>query len=107
MARLIREDIAREKRERGIEVEADIEKDPSISRVKADLKTMGAPSLVPSTVAGKAAGLLFHFSHYDVGAYAEGAYTAYLPWEQLEPFLADKARVLFGGERADTGDKKD
>lgn len=101
IAKLLREEIAKEKRERDVEVDADPAKDEWVSAIKPDLKTMGAVILVPSEIAGKAAGIAFHFSQYDVGAYAEGAYCAYLPWQALEPFLADKARIWFGGDRAD------
>jgi hypothetical protein len=100
LARLLREEVAKEKRERDIPVVTPLEKDEWISAIKADLKTMGAAILVPSTVAGKAAGIVFHFSQYDVGAYAEGAFSADLPWQTLAPFLTDKAREWFGGERA-------
>jgi hypothetical protein len=106
LAKLLREEVAKEKRERDIEVAADLAKDEWLSAIKPDLKTMGAPILVPSTIAGKAAGIVFHFSQYDVGAYAEGAFSADLPWQVLEPFLADKARAWFGGERANEPERQ-
>lgn len=106
LAKLLREEVAKEKRERDIEVDADLAKDEWLSAIKSDFKTMGAAILVPSTVAGKAAGIVFHFSQYDVGAYAEGAFSADLPWQTLDPFLADKARAWFGGERADGPEKQ-
>lgn len=101
LAELIREEVAKEKAERGAHVTRPLAKDDWISAIKADLKTMGAASLVPSTVEGKAAGIDFHFSAYDVGSYAEGAYGAYLSWQTLAPFLTAKARGHFAGERAD------
>lgn len=106
LAKLIREEVAKEKRERDVEVTEPLEKDQSLSAIRAEWKTLGQPSLVPSTVQGKIAGIDFHFSAYDVGAYAEGAYGAYLPWKALEPFLTDKARPLFGGERRDEAREK-
>jgi hypothetical protein len=105
LARLIREEVAKEKRERDVEVTEPLAKDQSLSAIKADLRTFGAPGLVRSTIQGKIAGIDFHFSAYDVGAYAEGAYGAYLPWQVLEPFLAERARALFGGARRDEGNE--
>ena len=101
LAKLLREEVAKEKRERDIPVVIPLEKDEWISAIKADLKTMGAAILVPSTESGKAAGIDFHFSAYDVGSYAEGAFGGYLSWQTLAPFLTDKARAWFGGERVD------
>jgi hypothetical protein len=107
LAKLIREEVAKEKRARDVEVSEPLETDPSLSEIKADLKTFGQPLLVPSTLEGKLAGIDFHFSAYDVGAYVEGAYGAYLPWQALEPYLTEQARALFGGERTDdSGEKK-
>ena len=107
LAALIREDVAKEKRERDVPVAGDLAKDEWIAAIKSDLKTMGAPSLVASKDRGKAAGLDFHFSPYDVGAYAEGAYLAYIPWQKLEPFLTEQARALFGGEPVEAIQKKE
>lgn len=101
LAVLIRAEIAKEKRERGIEVETPIEQDEWLSVIKADLNTMGAPALVASTVPGKAAGIDFHFSPYDVGPYVEGAFGAFIPWRAIEPLLTEKALRIFGGEPAD------
>lgn len=105
LAKLLREEVAKEKRARDIPVVTPVEKDEWLSAIKPDLKTMGAPLLVPSTVAGKAAGIDFHFSAYDVGSYAEGAFGGYLSWQTLTPFLTDKAHAWFGGERADDPEK--
>jgi hypothetical protein len=101
LAALLREEVAKEKRERDIPVAMPLEKDEWISAIKPDLKTMGAPSLVRSSVGGKAAGIDFHFSAYDVGSYAEGAFGGYLNWQTLAPFLTDKAKQWFAGDRAD------
>jgi hypothetical protein len=101
LAARLREEVAKEKRERDAEVDPDPAKDEWLSAIKPDLKTMGAAILVPSIIAGKVAGIVFHFSQYDVGAYAEGAYDAFLSWRELEPFLTEQARAWFGGERAD------
>jgi len=102
LAVLIREEVAKEKRERGADVQTPLEKDEWLSAIKPDLKTMGEPGLVASTIEGKTAGIDFHFSPYDVGSYAEGDYSAFVPWRALEPLLTEKARDWFGGERADT-----
>ena len=107
LAKLIREKVADEKRERDVPVQEPLHKDEWLSAIKADVKTFGEPSLVPSTVAGKAAGIDFHFSAYDVGSYAEGSYGAYLPGQTLAPFLTDGARDLFGGEPKETEAKQE
>jgi hypothetical protein len=101
LAALIRDGVAQEKKERGADVDADPAKDSYLVEIKPDLKTMGAPALVASKVSGKAAGIEFNFSPYDVGAYAEGSYAAFVPWQKLEPFLTDAARAWFGGERVE------
>ncbi len=101
LAALVREEVAKEKAERGADVSRPLEQDQWISAIKPDLSTMGALSLAPSTLPHKAAGMFFHFSPYDVGPYVEGDYTAYLSAEQLAPFLTPAARTWFGGERAD------
>ena len=65
--------------------------------------TGGAPpnslSDTPSTVTGCASGMTFHFSPYGVGPYAEGPYTAFLPFSAIEPYLTDEAKAAFAGER--------
>ncbi|MCC6946866.1 MAG: DUF3298 and DUF4163 domain-containing protein [Bradyrhizobiaceae bacterium] len=99
LAALIREEVAKEKRERDVDVQTPLEQDEWLSGIKPDLKMMGAPGLVTSTIDGKAAGIDFHFSPYDVGAYAEGDYGAFFPWQALDPLLTERARALFGGER--------
>lgn len=101
LAALLREEVAKEKTARGADVTRPLERDQWISAIKAELSTMGAPSLVPSRLSEKAAGMDFHFSPFDVGPYVEGDYTVYLSAEQLAPFLAHAARAWFGGERAD------
>lgn len=107
LAALIREDVAKEKRERDVPVADDLAKDEWLSAIKLELKTMGAPSLVASKDKGKAAGLYFHFSPYDVGAYVEGSYLAYVPWQKLEPFLTEQARALFGGQSVEPEHRKE
>jgi hypothetical protein len=43
--------------------------------------------------------MTFHFSPYGVGAYAEGSYTAFVPFSALESYLTDDAKRIFAGER--------
>lgn len=66
---------------------------------KAEYSMFGEPSLAPSTEKGKASGVTFHFSPYEVGAYAEGDYVAFVPATALMPLLTPEAQKLFGGER--------
>ena len=75
---------------------------PDMSLVNAlepKLLKIGPVSLTPSTVAGKSSGLTFHYDPYAVGAYAEGDYTAFVPWETLKPYLSAEGAAIFGGTR--------
>lgn len=60
---------------------------------------VGPISLAPSTEQGKSSGLTFHFSAYDVDAYAAGPYTVFVPWTALKPFLSAEGTAIFGGVR--------
>jgi hypothetical protein len=69
---------------------------------KADFENFGQPSLAPSTVKDKSSGITFHFSPYEVGAYAEGDYTAFVPASAAMPLLTPEAQKLFGGNRPES-----
>jgi hypothetical protein len=60
---------------------------------------IGAVSLAPSTVLGKSAGLVFQYPPYAVGAYAEGPYDAFVPWQTLKPYLSAQGTAIFAGDR--------
>jgi hypothetical protein len=98
LAKLVRDAIVAEKKKRDIPVD-DPATDSWLEPIKPDFSTLGAPSLAPSTVAGRAAGMTFHFSPYGVGPYAEGPYTAFLPFSAIEPYLTDEAKTVFAGAR--------
>lgn len=116
MAKLVKLAVAREKIARGaaegddgkpMTPEALAEQDSFINDgVKPTLLELGPVTLAPSTRAGKSAGLTFHFSPYAVGPYAEGTYTAFVPWAQFKPYLSAQGAALFAGERPE-GDKKE
>ena len=113
LAKLVRIAVAREKAERRNEDLTDEEKKkpkPSVEKLVADdeqlreavqpkLLKIGPISLAPSTAAGKSSGLTFHFSPYDVDAYAAGPYTIFVSWADLKPFLSPEGVAIFGGER--------
>ncbi len=67
--------------------------------VEPRLLKIGAVTLAPSTEAGKSSGLTFHYPSYAVGAYAEGEYVAFVPWETLKPYLTEEGARIFGGAR--------
>jgi len=69
---------------------------------KPEFKMFGEPSLAPSTEAGKSSGVTFHFSPYEVGAYVEGDYVAFVPASALMPLLTPEAQRLFGGARPES-----
>lgn len=70
-----------------------------IKAIEPSLTKIGAVVLEPSTEAGKSSGLTFHYSPYAVGAYAEGAYTAFVPWRILRPHLSAEGLAIFGGDK--------
>jgi hypothetical protein len=67
--------------------------------IQPSLLKLGPISLAPSTTPGKSSGLTFHFSPYDVDAYAAGPYTVFVPWTDLKPFLSAEGTAIFAGER--------
>jgi hypothetical protein len=69
------------------------------SGVEPKLLRIGAVELARSTEAGKSAGLVFNYSPYAVGSYAEGTYEAFVPWDVLKPYLTPEGVAIFGGTR--------
>jgi hypothetical protein len=98
LAKLVRDAIVVEKKKRDVPVDNPAT-DPWLEPIKPDFSTLGAPSLAPSSVAGHASGITFHFSPYGVGAYVEGPYTLFVPSASLDPYLTDDAKKIFAGER--------
>ena len=79
------------------------EADPSIrDGIRPTLVKLGPVTLAPSNVANKSAGLMFHFSPYAVGAYAEGAYVVLVPWTAFKAHLTPEGLAAFGGELPDS-----
>jgi hypothetical protein len=118
MARLVRLAVAKEKLARWKDsrpddekkeplptVEESVTKDEQLRRaIQPRLLGIGPISLAPSTVPGKSSGLTFHFSPYDVDAYAAGPYTVFVPWTALKPFLSPEGVAIFGGDRPKSDD---
>ena len=69
------------------------------SYLQPTLLKIGAVTFAPSTEAGKSSGLIFDYPPYAVGAYAEGAYDAFVPWDVLKPYLSPEGIAIFGGSR--------
>jgi hypothetical protein len=69
------------------------------NHLEPKLLKIGAVTFAPSTEAGKSSGLLFDYPPYAVGAYAEGAYDAFVPWDVLKPYLSPEGIAIFGGSR--------
>jgi hypothetical protein len=67
--------------------------------IKPALLKLGPVTLAPSTEAGKSSGLTLHYGPYAVGPYAEGAYTAFVPWTAFRQYLSPEGTALFGGTR--------
>ncbi|MEH2509618.1 hypothetical protein V1291_000972 [Nitrobacteraceae bacterium AZCC 1564] len=67
--------------------------------IEPKLLKIGAVTFAPSTEAGKSSGLIFDYPPYAVGAYAEGAYDAFVPWDVLKPYLSAEGIAVFGGSR--------
>jgi hypothetical protein len=97
LAAFVRDSLAVEKRKRGLDVAENTAEDEWLRAVEPKLAALGAPALARSAAEGKASGLSFYFSPYDVGPYVEGSYVAFVSGDALKPYLkADKA-ALFGG----------
>lgn len=75
-------------------------------RVQPSLLKIGPVTLAPSTVKGKSSGLTFHFSPYDVDAYAAGPYTVFVAWEKFKPYLSAEGAAVFAGERPEADAKE-
>ena len=73
--------------------------------LEAKLLKIGAVALAPSTEADKSSGMLFYYPPYAVGAYAEGPYTAFVPWEMMKPHLSPEGVAIFGGTRPKRDDE--
>jgi hypothetical protein len=67
--------------------------------LEPNLLKIGAVILAPSTEAGKSSGLTFYYPPYAVGPYAEGQYSAFVPWQVLKPYLSPEGAAIFGGAR--------
>jgi hypothetical protein len=70
--------------------------------IKPALLKIGPVTLARSTEPGKSAGLDFHYSPYAVGAYAEGEYTVFIPWNAFREFLSPQGVAIFGGQRPES-----
>ena len=97
LAKLVHDAIIEEKKKRDVPIDEETER--WLEPIKADFGTLGASSLAPSSVSGRASGMTFHFSPYGVGPYAEGSYTGFVPASALQPYLTEEAKPLFAGER--------
>ncbi|MGH6768840.1 MAG: hypothetical protein ACRECO_07455 [Xanthobacteraceae bacterium] len=117
IARMARIAVAAEKIARGtINVDIPKEKltperfaalDEFIARgIAPSLLKLGPVTLAPSTAPGKSSGLTFHYSPYDVGAYAEGPYIAFVPWAALKSFLSAQGTAIFAGVRPERDKKR-
>jgi hypothetical protein len=85
-----------EKKERGT---FDANDNEWFKSLQPSLFKIGAVVLEPSTEIGKSSGLTFHYSPYAVGPYAEGAYTAFVPWRILRPYLTAEGLAIFAGDK--------
>ena len=83
-----------EKKERGVEDDGTWER-----AIEPKLLRVGAVSLAPSTVAGRSAGLDFHYPPYAVGAYAEGSYVVFVPWKSFKTHLSPEGAAIFAGDK--------
>jgi hypothetical protein len=89
-----------EKKNPKLKVEEMVARDEQLKEaIQPKLLKIGPVSLAPSTTPGKSSGLTFHFSPYDVDAYAAGPYTIFVPWTDFKFFLSPEGAAIFGGER--------
>ncbi len=118
LAKLVRIAVAREKIARGATIEGENGRKPAsaeqvaledqaiVDGVKPTLLGLGPVTLAPSTEPNKSSGFTFHFSPYAVGSYAEGSYTAFVPWTEIKPHLSPEGAAIFGGDRPDSDRKE-
>ncbi len=66
--------------------------------LEAKLKGL-APTFAPSTIPGKASGLIFYFPPYEVGSYADGFYIIFVPAAAVAPLFKPSLQNLFAGQR--------
>ncbi len=66
--------------------------------VSADMVLAAEVSFVPSTVPGRFGGYAVHFSPYEIGSYAEGAYHITVPQSSFREELKQPYTNLFDGE---------
>lgn len=93
-----------EKKARGIDDSSSID---WYKAIEPTLLRVGAVSLAPSTVAGKSAGLDFHYPPYAVGPYAEGSFTVFVPWQTFRAHLSPEGAAIFAGSaRPEAGTDK-
>ncbi|MGB3864136.1 MAG: DUF4163 domain-containing protein [Xanthobacteraceae bacterium] len=83
-----------EKKARGVEDGGDWQRG-----IEPKLLRIGPISLSPSAVAGKSAGLVFHYPPYAAGSYAEGSYIVFVPWEAFKSRLSPEGAAIFAGHR--------
>jgi len=107
LATSIRAALIKERKARGAEVADNPDKDPWLASIKPHILNLGPVTLAPSTEKGKSSGLTFHFSPYAAGAYAEGTYTAFVPWTDFKGFLSPAGVSVFDGERPTQDAEKD
>ncbi|MCG6203230.1 DUF3298 and DUF4163 domain-containing protein [Rhodopseudomonas sp. HC1] len=91
-----------EKKARG----TDDDGDDYVKSIEPKLLKIGPVTLARSTEAGRSSGLIFHYAPYAVGAYAEGSYDAYVPWQSLKPYLSAEGTAIFGGDRPKGDDER-
>lgn len=108
MAKLVRVAVFDEKKRRKLEtIEGTPENNEWLKGIEPSLLKLGPVTLAPSTEPGKGSGLTFHFSPYDVGPYAEGPLTAFVPWESFRQYLTPAGAELFAGARPASDIPKD
>ena len=98
LAHEVRVALAVEKKKRGMPVD-NPDKDQWPSSVKPNLLKIGGVAPAPSTENDKSSGLLFYFSPYAVGAYIEGSYVVFVPWNAFKADLSREGAAIFGGAR--------
>jgi hypothetical protein len=92
-----------QKKERGVDDSEGMDWPKSI---EPKLLKIGPVTFAPSTTPGKSAGLVFIYSPYSLGSYAEGSYEAFVPWESFKAFLTPEGAAIFGGKRPATDKPK-
>ena len=91
----VQEDLGKQKKAR---MGADYYDPSSLEDVKATEDMFRVFTLLPAADQPRASGIIIHFAPYEVGAYAEGMYSVFVPVSVFQKHLKEDFAGFFGGK---------